>query len=62
VNSSIVRVEFYVGTTLEATDTTTPFSWMWTQPMFPLKKTLAVKAYDVAGHFTSKSLIVYKIF
>jgi hypothetical protein len=60
--NSIICVEFYVGTTLEATDTTTPFTWMWTQPMFALKKTLTVKAYDVAGHFTSKSLIVYKIF
>jgi len=61
-NSSIVRIEFYIGTTLEAADTTPPFSWMWTQPMFPSKKFLTVKAYDIAGHSTSKSLIVYKIF
>jgi len=61
VNSSIDRVEFYVGTTLESTDTTLPFSWMWTRPMFGLKKILTVKAYDISGYSMSKSIIVYKI-
>ncbi len=62
VNGSMDRVEFYVGDTLEATDTQAPYSWMWTKPMLPVKKTLTVKAYDTEGHFASQSLIVYKIF
>ena len=50
-NSAIRAVEFYVGNTLIATDTSAPYSATWnTRRAAPGGYTITVKAYDAAGN------------
>ena len=49
-NFGVARVEFYDGSTLLGTDTTTPYSTTWdTKTVQNGTHSLTVKAYDVAG-------------
>jgi hypothetical protein len=59
--SGIALVEFYVGNTLKANDTTLPYSWTWSERSF-FKYTLKVIAYDTVGHHTDKEITVWKFF
>lgn len=50
-NVGVIKVEFYVNSTLTCTDTTTPYSCSWKAPMAKGKiYTLQAKAYDAAGN------------
>lgn len=59
--SGIALVEFYVGNTLKANDTSAPYSWTWSERSF-FKYTLKVIAYDNVGHHTEKEITVWKFF
>jgi hypothetical protein len=61
-DSGIDRVEFYVNDdTLQGSDTTAPYSWLWNQTAF-FRQTLIVKAFDKEGNFNSQEIEVWKFF
>ncbi|MBN1203581.1 MAG: S8 family serine peptidase, partial [Myxococcaceae bacterium] len=50
-NVRVLRVEFYEGTTLLATDTASPYSFTWNTRTSPNGlRTLTAKAFDLAGN------------
>ena len=61
INAEIEKVEFYVDNVLKATDTTAPYSWMWTTTSF-FKHRLKVIAYTTFGYNTTRELTVWKFF
>ena len=60
--SGIDRVEFYIDSVLESTDTTAPYEWNWDETVF-FTHTIEVKAYDAAGHMdtASKNVRIFNI-
>jgi hypothetical protein len=60
--SGIDRVEFYIDSVLESTDTTVPYEWNWDKTVF-FTHTIEVKAYDAAGHMdtASKNVRIFNI-
>jgi hypothetical protein len=61
-DSGIDRVEFYVNdNTLQGSDTTAPYSWLWNQTAF-FRQTLIVKVFDKEGNFNSQEIEVWKFF
>jgi hypothetical protein len=55
-NLGITKVEFYNGTTLLNSDTTSPYSYSWnTTGVTAGSKTLTAKAYDTGGNIVTSS-------
>ena len=55
-NVGVTKVEFYLDTVLQATDTATPFNWSWnTMQTSNGSHTLTAKAYDAAGNVGTSS-------
>ena len=59
--SGVARVEFYLNGKLQATDTTAPYSWTWSEPSI-FGYTISVTAYDAVGHSADASMKVWKFF
>jgi len=57
-NFGVVKVEFYVGTTLTCTDTSAPYTCAWQVPNPKANFTLKATAYDVAGKTTTHTISV----
>jgi len=58
-NIGVSRVEFYVNNVLQATDTTSPYSYSWnTAAVANGSYTLSAKAYDAAGNSAQTNLVV----
>jgi hypothetical protein len=58
-NVGVTKVEFYMGSTLLCTDTTSPYSCNWTVPgRRNTKYTIAAKAYDAAGNTATSTVSV----
>ncbi len=57
----IDRVEFYVGDTLKATDTTAPYSWTWTGPQPHGTYMIRAFAYDTAQRRSIAIIYVLRI-
>lgn len=53
-NHSVIRVEFYAGSTLVGTDTASPYSLIWDPPARG-SYTLTARAYDTAGNVTTSA-------
>jgi len=60
--SGINRVEFYLDNELQATDTTAPYNWTWSERGFFFPYILTVVAYDNAENHNSAEVKVWKIF
>ena len=60
-DSGIAKVEFYVDDQYKANDTSTPYSWTWSEKGL-FVYTLKVIAYDNAGNRASKDITVWKFF
>lgn len=58
---SIQKMEFYVDNSLEATVTTTPYQWTWSQPVL-FRHTIKLIAYDNLGRNTTRELQLWKFF
>jgi chitodextrinase len=54
--SGLAKVEFYDGTTLLGTDTSSPYSWTWTTTTAGAHS-LRAKAFDNAGNSTNSAII-----
>ena len=57
----IDRVEFFIDDTFKATDTTSPYSWIWETPAF-FTHTIKIIAYDMAGNSASNEISIKKFF
>jgi len=57
-NIGVVKVEFYVGTTLTCTDTAAPYTCAWQVPNPKATFSLKATVYDVAGKTTTHSISV----
>lgn len=57
-NVGVVKVEFYVGTTLRCTVTSAPYTCAWQVPNQKTTFSLRATAYDVAGKTTSHTINV----
>jgi outer membrane protein assembly factor BamB len=57
----IDRVEFSIDGKLKATDTETPYSWIWRSLSFS-KHTITATAFDTSGKSSATSLTVWKFF
>ncbi|OHD10461.1 MAG: hypothetical protein A2086_11780 [Spirochaetes bacterium GWD1_27_9] len=58
-NVGVTKVEFYVGSTLTNTDTTSPYSFSWnTTTTANGSNVVKAKAYDAAGNSTEASVTV----
>ncbi|HSX52920.1 MAG TPA: Ig-like domain-containing protein [Patescibacteria group bacterium] len=51
----VTKVEFYDGSTLLNTDTTSPYTFSWNSSTLSGSQTLTAKAYDTGGHVTTSS-------
>lgn len=60
-SGSVERVEFYIDGEWQATITTQPYTWSWTQATFG-KHLIKIIAYDFNGDSTSKEIEVWKYF
>jgi hypothetical protein len=60
-DSPIEKVEFYVDNTLQGTDTTAPYSWVWKTPAL-FRHSIKVVAYDTTGRTTSRDVTLWKFF
>ncbi|MCX6661385.1 MAG: Ig-like domain-containing protein [Euryarchaeota archaeon] len=60
-NYNIDRVEFFLDSTLQSTDTTAPYSWTWNR-FAVLQHTIKIVAYDTEGHNSSRELTLWKFF
>ncbi|MCP4226239.1 MAG: hypothetical protein GY773_23125, partial [Actinomycetia bacterium] len=57
-NVGVTRVEFYDGTTLKGTDTTSPYSYAWTFSSIDNgSHSWTAKAYDAAGNERTSSAL-----
>ena len=59
-DGSILKVEFYDGTTLLSTDATSPYSYTWTNAAVG-NHTITAKAYDNSTGITTSSAITIKV-
>jgi uncharacterized protein YjbI with pentapeptide repeats len=59
-DGTITNVEFYAGSTLLGTDTSTPYSFFW-RPSSTGNQTLIVKAYDEDGAVTTSAPITVRV-
>ena len=57
-NFGVVKVEFYVGTTLKCTITSAPYTCVWQVPNQRANFTLKATAYDVAGKTATHTISV----
>lgn len=58
-NVGVTKVEFYINNTLKFTDTTSPYSYVWSVPNSRnVQYTLTAKAYDTVGNNSSNSVNV----
>ncbi|HSE18108.1 MAG TPA: Ig-like domain-containing protein [Pyrinomonadaceae bacterium] len=57
-NSGVVKVEFYVGTTLRCTVTTAPYTCAWQVPTQKTNFSLKATAYDVVGKTATHTISV----
>jgi subtilisin family serine protease len=57
-NIGVVKVEFYVGTTLTCTDTAAPYTCAWQVPNPKASYSLKATAYDVVGKTTTHTISV----
>jgi len=57
-NFGVVKVEFYVGTTLTCTDTAAPYTCAWQVPNPKANYSLKATAYDLAGKTTTHTISV----
>lgn len=57
-NFGVVKVEFYVGTTLTCTDIAAPYTCAWQVPNPKANFTLKATAYDVVGKTTTHTISV----
>ena len=54
----VTRVEFYVGTTLTCTDTTSPYTCAWTVPKGASQQfSLQARAYDARGNVGTSAIV-----
>jgi len=61
-NVGISKVEFYVNSILQATDTTSPYSFSWnTATLANGSNTLTAKAYDAAGNVGQSSATIVTV-
>lgn len=61
-NVGVTKVEFYVNSTLKATDTSTPFLYSWdTSALAAGTYTLTAKAYDAVGNVGQSNNIAVKV-
>jgi hypothetical protein len=57
--AGVVRVEFYLDNSLQATDTSSPYAWIWnTTSAANGSHTITAKAYDAAGNAAAASVSV----
>ena len=59
-DGTIKKVEFYVGSTLRATDPSTPYSFFWS-PSVRGTFTLTAKAYDDDGGVTTSAPVTVRV-
>jgi uncharacterized protein YjbI with pentapeptide repeats len=59
-DGTIIKVEFYAGSTLLNTDTAAPYSYFW-RPSSTGNQTLTVKAYDDDGAVTTSPPITVRV-
>ena len=57
-NFGVVKVEFYVGTTLKCTNTVAPYTCVWQVPNQKANFSLKATAYDVAGKTATHTISV----
>ena len=58
-NTGVSKVEFYLDSTLQGTDTSEPYAWSWnTTTSTNGGHTLTATAFDAAGNFVSDSHVV----
>jgi len=61
-NVAVTKVEFYDGTTLKATDTTTPYSYSWSFTAADARlHTWKAKAYDAAGNVGNSNVVQLEV-
>jgi fibronectin type 3 domain-containing protein len=61
-SGTVSKVEFYNGTTLLGTDTTSPYSFSWnTTTVANGSKTITAKAYDPSGNVGTSSVITVTV-
>jgi len=60
-NVGVTRVEFYLGSTLLGTDTSSPYNFAWNTAGLSGSKTLSAKAFDAAGNSASSSAILVTV-
>jgi beta-glucanase (GH16 family) len=59
---TVAKVEFYNGTTLLGTDTTTPYSYDWNTQGIPAgSKQLTAKAYDASGNWAASAPVAFTL-
>jgi hypothetical protein len=57
-NVGVTKVEFYVGTTLKCTDTTSPYTCAWSVPKGAgVQYSLQAKAYDARNNVTASTVV-----
>jgi len=59
-DGTIIKVEFYTGSTLLGTDTSTPYSFFW-RPTSTGNQTLTAKAYDNDGAVTTSAPVPVRV-
>jgi chitinase len=59
-DGTITKVEFYAGSTLLGTDTSTPYSFFW-RPSSNGNQTLTAKAYDDDGAVTTSAPVTVRV-
>ncbi len=60
-DSGVNRVEFYIGSELKSTDSSSPYNWTWNENTFG-RFTVKVKVYDNAGNNANYEAVVWKLF
>ncbi len=60
-NQNVTSVDFYIDDVYKSTDTTSPYSWSWTERISGKKTITVVARQDDGSHYSSK-ISVYKFF
>jgi hypothetical protein len=62
--TSVEKMEFYLGYTLQFTDTEAPYSWAWVQPSFWKHRIRVIAYYDFVNstRTISNEMMVWKLF